>query len=159
MSKENSISIVIPPADLQAVRDALATANTILLPYLIALTPEQRKKMLKMGDGTEPFVGKVMDYAVSDPQFLPPFVQVGEMQKDWDTVEGLLPIFRSVQQLENNLSDTLMLAGSEVYQSSLSYYNSVKMGAKMNSPNAKTIFEDLKKRFEKQTKKKDANTL
>lgn len=159
MSKENSISIVIPPADLQAVRDALATANSILLPFLIALTPEQRKKMLKVGDGTEPFVDKVMDYAVTDPQFLPAYVQLAEMQKDYDAVEGLLPIFRTVQQLESKLNDTVMLVGSEVYQYSLSYYNSVKMGTKMNSPNAKPIYEDLKKRFEKKPKKKIADTL
>jgi hypothetical protein len=107
-----------------------------------------------MGDGSEPFVAKVMDYAVSDPQFLPPYVQFAEMKKDWDAVTGLLPIFRTVQQLENNLSDTVMLTGSETFDASLSYYNSVKMAAKMNVPNAKTIYEDLSKRWEAQGKRK-----
>jgi hypothetical protein len=151
---DNSISITIPPADLQAVKDMLATINGLLAPYLIALTPEDRRKLLKMGDGSEPFVSKVMDYAVSDPQFLPPFVQIAELKKDWDAVAALLPIFRTVQQLENNLSDTVMLTGSEAFEGSLSYYNSVKLGAKMNVPNAKTIYEDLSKRFEAQGKRK-----
>jgi hypothetical protein len=151
---DNSISITIPPSDLQIVKDALATIQTTLEPYLIALTPEDRRKLLKMGDGSEPFVAKVMDYAVSDPQFLPPYVQFAEMKKDWEAVTGLLPIFRTVQQLENNLSDTVMLTGSETFDASLSYYNSVKMAAKMNVPNAKTIYEDLSKRFEAQGKRK-----
>jgi hypothetical protein len=156
MSKENSISITIPPEDLQAVRDALSNIQAILAPYVVALTPGDRRKLLKMGDGSEPFVSKVMDYAVSDPQFLPPFVQVSEMKKDWDAVSGLLPIFRTVQQIEDNLSDTVMLAGSEAYEASLSYYSSVKMAAKINIPNAKAINDDLKKRFEGQGKKKTA---
>lgn len=151
---DNSISITIPPADLQAVKDMLATINGLLAPYLIALTPEDRRKLLKMGDGSEPLVSKVMDYAVSDPQFLPPFFQIAELKKDWEAVTALLPIFRTVQQLENNLSDTVMLTGSEAFEGSLSYYNSVKLGAKMNVPNAKTIYEDLSKRFEAQGKRK-----
>jgi hypothetical protein len=151
---DNSISITIPPADLQAIKDMLATINGLLEPYLIALTPEDRRKLLKMGDGSEPFVSKVMDYAVSDPQFLPPFVQFAELKKDWDAYSALVPIFRTVQQLENNLSDTVMLTGSEAFEGSLGYYSSIKLGAKMNVPNAKTIYEDLSKRFEAQGKRK-----
>lgn len=154
MSKENRISIAIPPADLQAVQQALATIQTILAPYVVALTPEDRKKVLKMGDSSEPFVSKAMDYATSDPQFLPPFMQAAEMKKDWDAVVDLLPTFRTVQQLDDNLSDTVMLAGSEAYEAALAYYASVKMAAKMNIPGAKAIYEDLKKRFEGQGRRK-----
>lgn len=59
MSTENVISIEIPEAELQTVRDALATIRTTLAPYVLALTPEQRKTIPKMSDGTEPFVDKV----------------------------------------------------------------------------------------------------
>ncbi len=147
MSTENVISIEIPPADIQTVKDALTTIQTTLAPYLLALTPEQRKTLPKMSDGTEPFVAKVMDYAVSDPQFAPPYMDVPEMKKDFDAVSELLPLLRTVDQLEDNLSDTAMMAGSEAYVAALSYYNSVKMAAKMNVPGAKAIFDDLAKRF------------
>ncbi|MEQ9302195.1 MAG: hypothetical protein RIF33_26680 [Cyclobacteriaceae bacterium] len=148
MSRENVISIEIPSADLQAVKDALATIQTTLAPYVLALTPEQRKTIPKMSDGTEPFVAKVMDYATSDPQFAPPYMDVPEMKKDFDAVTQLLPILRIVDQLEDNISDTTMMAGSEAYVAALSYYNSVKMAAKLNIPGAKAIYDDLKKRFE-----------
>jgi hypothetical protein len=39
----------------------------------------------------------------------------------------------------------------------LSYYNSVKQAAKVNAPEAKAIYEDLRKRFEKQGRKPSAN--
>ncbi|MGL1889323.1 MAG: hypothetical protein OCD76_22605 [Reichenbachiella sp.] len=154
MSTENVISIDIPEADVQTVKDAFATIKTTLSPYILALTPEQRKTIPKMSDGTEPFVSKVMDYAVSDPQFAPPYMNVPEMQKDFDVVSELMPLLRSVDQLTANLSDTTMMAGSEAYVASLSYYNSVKMAAKMNVPGAKAIHDDLKKRFEGQGRSK-----
>jgi hypothetical protein len=150
---ENRISIEIPPADLQAVKAALQQVQSLLAPYVVALTPEQRKTIPKMSDGTEPFVEKVMDYAGNNPQFMPPFVNLSELQKDWEATKGLLPLLRMVEQIKDTLSDTGMLAGSESYVGALSYYNSVKQGAKVNAPDAKAIYEDLRKRFEGQGKK------
>lgn len=154
MSTSNAISIEIPEADIQTVKDALATIQSTLAPFLIALTPEQRKTIPKMSDGTVPFVTKVMDYATSDPQFAPPYMDVPEMKKDFDATTQLMPLLRTVEQVESNLNDTTMLAGSEAYIAALSYYNSVKMAAKMNIPGAKTIYDDLKVRFEGQGKVK-----
>ncbi|HLT07886.1 MAG TPA: hypothetical protein VK014_10185 [Cyclobacteriaceae bacterium] len=148
MSTLNNLSFQIPEADLQAVKDALATIQSILSPYLMALSPEQRRVLPKMGDGTAPFVGKVIDYAESNSEFVPPFVDVQEMRLDWNAVQDLMPLLRTVSQLQSNLNDTILLAGSEGYVSSLSYYNSVKLAAKMNVPGAKTIYEDLRQRFE-----------
>jgi hypothetical protein len=149
---ENRISIEIPPADLQAIKAALQQVQGLLAPYVVALTPEQRKTIPKMSDGTEPFVDKVMDYAVNNSEFLPAFVSLGELQKDWNATSGLMPLLRMVDQIQDTMSDTAMLAGSEAYKGALSYYNSVKQAAKMNAPDAKAIYEDLRKRFEKKSK-------
>lgn len=56
---------------------------------------------------------------------------------------------RTVTALNDGLDDTVMEAGGESYIIALSYYNSVKQATKMNVPGAKSIYEDLKKRFEK----------
>ena len=154
---ENRISIEIPAADLAAVKAALQQVQTILASHVIALTPEQRKTIPKMSDGTEPFVEKTIDYAKNNGQFLPPFVSLTEMERDWAAVMGLLPLLRMVNQLQNELSDTVMLAGSEVHLAALSYYNSAKQGAKVNAPEAKAIVEDLGKRFVGQRKKAQLN--
>ena len=37
----------------------------------------------------------------------------------------------------------------------LAFYNSVKMGTKMNVPAAKQVYEDLKKRFEAQGQRRE----
>jgi hypothetical protein len=40
-----------------------------------------------------------------------------------------------------------LLAGSEAYQAALSFYNYVKVLAAQDVPNAKAVYEELKKRF------------
>ncbi|MBN3519113.1 hypothetical protein JYB62_03780 [Algoriphagus lutimaris] len=136
MAIENKISITIPETDLQAAADAINTAREILAPYLIALTPKERMILSKMSDGTRPFVEKFMDYVPTEPSFLPRFVPVEEMQKDWKSNKKMDSVYKSAMLLCNDLNDTMMLAGSEVYEASLAYYNSVKIAARMRAPNA-----------------------
>lgn len=147
MSTKNTVSIQIPEAELQTVKEAIATLKTTLSPYLIAISADERQRIPKMGDGTIPFVEKVMDYAQEDSQFLPPFVDLNELSKDWEVVKRLAPLLRDLQQVESNLNDTVMMAGSEAYVGALGYYNSVKYGARVNVADAKVIHEDLKQRF------------
>lgn len=156
MSKENSISIVIPDDVLKKVRENLNLVAKELEPYVLALTPSQRKTIPKMADRSEPFVSKVLEYVQTNPEFCPPFMETGELKKDFDVVVSLMPILRSIEQINDNVNDTTMLAGSECYVLALSYYNSVKLAAKMNIPNAKAIHDDLKKRFESHGKRKPA---
>jgi len=63
MSTMNTFSIEIPEAELQAIKAAIATLKTTLTPYMIAISSAERQRVPKMGDGTIPFVEKVMDYA------------------------------------------------------------------------------------------------
>ena len=145
----NSVSIDIPEEDLRDINNAIATLKAKLSPYLIAITPAERQAVPKMSDGTIPFVEKAMDYAREDEKFLPPYTDLDEVHKDWNAVKNLVPMLRDIKQIESNLSDTVMVAGSEAYLGALSYYNSVKYATKLNVADAKIIYEDLKQRFQK----------
>lgn len=90
-----------------------------------------------------------MDYAREDEKFLPPYTDLDEVHKDWNAVKNLVPMLRDIKQIESNLNDTVMVAGSEAYLGALSYYNSVKYASKLNVADAKIIYEDLKQRFQK----------
>lgn len=146
---ENRVHIQIAEADMTAIQDAITVLSSKLSPILKTLDVQERRTLPKMGDGTEPFVEKAIDYAKTNPQFLPPYVDVGNMEVDFVSVQALNSIIRPMRQLMDGLEDTIMLAGSEAYVAALSYYNSVKMGQKMNMPGAEAIHTDLKKRFEK----------
>jgi hypothetical protein len=155
MTAENRISIQLKPENLAKVLALLAEVEAILQPSLIALTPDERKELPKMSDKTTPFVEKAMEYAQAYPQFAPAYVSIPELKIDLDAVTDLTSVIRPVELLHNNLNDTILLSGSEAYIAALGFYNSVKQAAKMNVPNAKGIYDDLKKRFEGQGKRKE----
>ena len=144
---KNQVSIRISPDDLQKVITDVESLNTTLKPLLTSLTVEQRIELPKMGDGTEPFVEKALDYVNSNPEFAPPYVKAEEMAIDFKAVKELLSIYRPLYQLVQQLDDSIMLSGSEAYIGSLAYYNSVKMATRMSAPGAKAIYEDLQQRF------------
>lgn len=157
MPQENKVSIVLKPEDLKKVLDSISAANAVLKPYLVALTPAERQELPKMSDGTAPFVQKTLEYAQTNAGFVPAYIDVKDLKTDFDAVEALAQIFRPIEQLYFNLSDTMTLSGSEAYVASLAFYNSVKQAAKMNVPGAKAIAEDLKMRFSGQGKKVSAS--
>ncbi len=152
--QENRVSIKITAAEVQKVIDALKVVSDTLAPYLVALTPDERKALPKMSDGTLPFVQKALDYATSNPQFVPSYIDVPELKVDVDATSSLLQIDRPLEQLAQNLNDTVMLSGSEAYVAALAFYNSVKQAAKMKVPGAEPIANDLGERFNGQGKAK-----
>ncbi len=152
MPEDNRVGIEIPETDIAEINAAIETIKAKLQQYLIALTPEERKALPKMSDKTIPFVDKALDYAETSSQFAPQYMNVPEMKIDVTAVHLLTSFFRPLEQLTSGLDDTIMLSGSEAYVASLSYYNSVKMAAKMNIPDAKPIYDDLKERFMNRSK-------
>ncbi|TAF77865.1 MAG: hypothetical protein EAZ53_01240 [Bacteroidetes bacterium] len=145
--------MVIPPGELQQVINKLQEIASILKPFLIALTPDERKSIPKMSDKTQPFVEKALDYAQSNPEFTPAYMSVPELQIDMKAVQDLTAVLQLLQPMCDNVNDTTMLSGSEAYLAALTYYNSVKHAAKSNIPSAKAIYDDLSKRFEAQKAK------
>jgi hypothetical protein len=144
---ENKISIIIPPEVYTQAVQKLTELQTLLQPYLIALTPEDRRALPKMGDKTLAFVSKSLDYAEINANLLPAFMDLAEWQKDNTANTQTNALYRLAQQLTSNLDDTAMLSGSESYTASLGFYNNVKQAAKMNVPGAKAVWDDLSQRF------------
>ena len=148
-SNENVVSVQIPDKKLQEIKAKAAELQTLLKPYLIGLSAEDRQRGLKMSDKSLPFVEKAAEYATSKPEFTPPFMEVAEMNIDLKAVNDLTQVYREVDQLCQGLNDTIMQSGSEAFAEALAYYNAVKQAAKMKRPAAKAVYEDLKKRFER----------
>jgi hypothetical protein len=149
---DNKINFSIPDEVIADVTSKLTDIVNALRPYLIALTPTERTEIPKMSDGTFPFVQKCLGYCQSNPEFAPAFVDFDGLFSDMKVFGQLLPINRMVVQLENKLNDTSMQAGAESFVSALSYYNSVKYAARMDTPGAKAIADDLSKRFARASK-------
>ncbi len=158
MAKTNKVSAEIPTADLAAM---ITSINSIKdkLPFLIALLPDEKREMAKVGDKTVAFIMKALEYAQTTPTFVPTFLSVTEFAKDVKIITDLLKVFRPLQQLTTNLEDTIMQANTEAYHAALTYYSTVKGAMKAGEPNAKIIHEDLAERFPGKPRKASAEPI
>lgn len=83
------------------------------LPFLVDLTPEERRTMLKMGDKSRAFVSKALEVATQNPNFLPRSFDLEEMRRDLALFESLYPVFLSLTQLQELVDDTCIASASE----------------------------------------------
>lgn len=150
----NQFPATIPAATLQQVQQHLDAIKAALHPYLISLTPEERRTMLRMADKTVAFVQKTTDYATSSPAFVPPFVDLEELEQDVAGFTALTPLHQQLEQLALDLDSTMMTAGSEAYGNSLTIYNNIKFLAHNKQPGAQAAFDDLRQRFAAQGQRK-----
>jgi hypothetical protein len=137
----------IPSDVVLQIQAKLNEIKTLLTPYSVTLTPSDRHNMLKMGEKSLTFVEKAHDFAVENPQFVPPFLNMPEFDIDFSDAHGLWTIRNDAMQVYELIDDTTMSADSESYQAALMFYNSVKIAAAQNVPGAKAVYDELKKRF------------
>jgi hypothetical protein len=151
-------SISIPTNILAQVQDLLKQADVLLLPYVTSLTPAERRTMAKMGEKTLSFVEKAHEFALQNPNIVPPFLDMAAFDTDFADAHNLWTVLLASQQIHENLDDTTMVAGSEAYQAALIFYNSVKMASRQDIPGAKAVYEELKKRFPHGKRKRPGET-
>ncbi len=147
MSQKNRVSLNIPESDLAEIRTCIATLREKLLPHLVFISPEERQEMLKMGDKTIGFVQKSLEYCRSNPDLVPPYINLAELEVDVAAVEILRSLYQPVSQIYEGLSDTMSLSGSESYATCLMFYSGVKNAKKQDVKKAETIYSDLSARF------------
>ena len=154
---DNRISAGLSQADQQAV---LAAVDTIRekLPFLIDLTPEERRALPKMGDRSRGFVTQALTVAAQNPDVLPRSFDLEEMRKDVDLVNSLQPVLAALSQLSELVEDTYTAAGSEAYTSALPVYQYARGAAGQtllpkpahgNSPSAQRTSESRASAFGK----------
>lgn len=144
---DNRISYRIPEEDLREINESMNRINFLLAKFVLAMTPKQRQAKDKLGDASSLFVGKVIEYANSNPELVPPYLLLKEMEKDFDLVNQIKPILRGINQIQSVLADTKAHAGFETYKSGLAIYKTIGQAAKLNVPGAQTIKESLEFRF------------
>lgn len=155
MPTENQVSVSFTAEETAAINGAVTTLKNVLQPKLISLTTQERQELAKMSEKTVSFVEKSLYFAKTNSEFAPPYLNVPALDIDVTGVKQLSEFEKPLEQVLSSLNDTIMLAGSEAYSASLTYYNSVKQASKQNVQNAKVIYEDLRARFPQKGKKEE----
>ncbi|MEH2368326.1 hypothetical protein [Nostoc sp.] len=151
-----NIAATLSPQDIQEIKAALQTVQR-KMPFLITLSTEERRKLVKMGDKSLAFVNNSITAAQSNREILPATFDVEELVQDYQLAAALTELLTSMQQLTEQVDDTLMAVGSEAMTSSLTVYDYVKTASK-KTPGLKTVAEQLGERFKAIGRGKSAKT-
>jgi hypothetical protein len=146
---DNRVSAELSNADRQAVLAAIETIRT-KLPFLIDLSPEQRRSLPKMGDKSRAFVSKALAVAQHDSDFLPRSFSVEEMARDVALAEALWPIMVSLTRLQEQVTDTYTELGSEAYSAGLVIYQYGRNGG--DGESLEGLMDDMAQRFARKSK-------
>jgi hypothetical protein len=153
MSNSNQVNTEIPQAIIDAVVEKLSLAKKDLAPYMHALSNEDRQSLFKMGDKTLATVVKTQSFTLTNPEFVPNYMDLAAFNQDIAVANQLRPVLDLVNQLVTDVSDTAMLAGSEALEQALMYYGQVREADSRKVESSRAIYEDLKPRFARRSKK------
>lgn len=126
---ENRVSAQLGEAEQQAVFAAIQTIRQ-KLPFLIDLTPEERRALPKMGDKSRGFVTQALEVATLNSGMLPRSFDVGEMRNDVELLNALTPVVSAISQLNELVEDTYLAVGSDAYAAALLVYHSARAAGK-----------------------------
>ena len=152
MSRQNLISVQVEDAVTETVLNQINDAKRAL-PFLINLSKENRKKFRKMGPKSVDYVNDTLLGANQFPESLPQDFSVEEFSKDAILIRQLYPLLVASEALTEALNDTILAVGSDSMKEADEVYGFLKMAAKTNA-NAKTIVDQISKRFKGQGKRK-----
>ncbi len=142
-----NISATVSAADLQAVKDAIATIQQ-KLPFLVNLTADERKAIFKTGPNSLSFVQNALQAAQNNPDIFPKSFDVAEFASDVNLFAILTELNTLSAQATSKLDDTRLAVGGEAMKEATQVYNYVKAAA-VNTPGLKPVAEQLGQRFQK----------
>src|SRR5690606_17819173 len=108
-AKENAVSqdlidLTLSEAQLSAVDNALFELET-QLSGLIAMSVQQRRKLMRMGDKSESFCRQTLSVLAQNPQVVPPSLPLAAAQSDLATLDALRPRLQRLQRLAERAVD------------------------------------------------------
>ncbi len=153
----NVINAEITDEDLQAV---LQSINTIQqrLPFLLKLSPVDKKSTAMLEDGRYPFASKAVDYASREVSICPNAQLLDDAKRDLQVYDKLKTVDRELSRISEMVADTRMMAGAELYSFSRLVYKMAKISASIGTPGTEVIVTDLGRLYASNGKVSPAKT-
>lgn len=126
---QNLMSLALSADDLDAI-DAALSALEARLTGLVALQPDDRRGLTKMGDKSEAFCRQTLTVLAQNPQVIPPSFDLVEARADLAAVDVLRPRLARLRRLTERAEDSEMALGSDVMIASLEGYALLKVSGR-----------------------------
>jgi len=122
---QNLIHASLADADAQEVLAAIDTIEQ-KLPFLLGLSPDQIRTLVRLGEDNIGFVQDTLRVARLNAGLLPANSPVPGLEADLALWQALLPVAARVTRLKELLDSTLLATRSDCYAVSLDIYASLQ---------------------------------
>ncbi len=116
------------------------------LPFLINLTPDERKQKGPYNRKRDLFNQKAFEIARDNTNLLPSNIDLIAWQADRKLLAQLNQLQKSIAQLHEGVGDTIIALQTEVSKTSSLYFKLLKVMAKLNIPGIDAMLESLRKK-------------
>lgn len=156
MAIPNRISAAIPAATITDAVAKVTDALNLLKPYLLTtLTGDEIAGLAKLGEKSEPFAEKGIEFAKTNAGFVPSWVNISEAEKDFAYFNALRGIDILLGQLSKQVAFSRIESGAEVLDAVNDFYKSVQHAAQNGVPAALPVYDEMKKRYAANGRKKE----
>ena len=143
---QNLISLTLSDEQLAAVDQALSSLEAALT-GLIALDPDTRKGLSRMGPKSEQFCRQTLSVLTDNPQVVPASIGLAEALVDLQTLDRLRPRLNRLRKLAERADDSEVALGSDVMSLALEGYALLKVAGRNQGLEA--LRRELSGRFSK----------
>jgi hypothetical protein len=121
------------------------------------LTSEDVASLGKLGEKSEPYVTKGLEYSKKNAAFVPSWVNIAEADKDFTYFNVLRPVDTLLAQLAKQVANSRIETGAEALDAINDFYKSAHQAHNSGVAAAAIIYNDLKERYAKYDKKSSKN--
>lgn len=123
---QNLVAVHLDDAQWAQVDAHLNGLEQALAPLLVSLSVPERRRLVKMGDASEPFCRRALTLMRDNASMVPRAVDVDEMGRDLASHDALAQRQTRLAQLMAKIADTDMALGSDIMTAALDGYALLK---------------------------------
>jgi len=143
---QNLVARHLDAAQWASLDEAIAKVQALLEPVLVPVTPQAKKVMVKMGDGSEAFCRQALGVMEENVGLMPRDFDLAEMRRDLEAHDALNARIVKLTRTLEQARDAEMALGSDVMVSALEGYAVLKAVGKGDGVQA--LKKLLGKRFD-----------
>ena len=148
MSTQNKISVTLESNLEDEIKDLVSQIRA-KLSFLINLSDDERKKGLKFGPESVPYVEDAQRGITNFPEAFPGAFDIAEFSRDASLIVFLRNIQVPLQSLNQGISDTLRVAGEDALRAANEVYSYLQKAGEKNS-NVRELIDRMSQRYKKQ---------
>lgn len=143
---QNLINLTLSDAQVTAAEQALSALESAFA-GLVALDPDQRKGLNRMGAKSEAFCRQTLGVLSQNPQIVPASIGLADAQADLVALDRLRPLLVRLRKLAERADDSEVALGSDVMSLALEGYALLKVAGR--NQGLESLRRELSGRFSK----------